>query len=743
MSDSDDTSLLHEYCASRSEAAFTSLVRRHLPLVYHAALRRLTVPALAEEAAQNAFARLAVKAGSVARHPERLRAWLHRTAYLEACVLARKESRQARLPASVEPVLHDAMDRSEIYVRLDEQLNALPELDRELLLRHYCGGEEYRRIADAVGKSEAACKKRVERAILRLANALGGVGSAGVVAAALSTSGTQATAMPSAERVAATALRKGAGSSTAGALSGMAVAACIASSLTGGALGWSRGESVPSLHPGVPAEQRLLGGTVAAPLPPRPAPVVRSLDDVLESVQCERIGPLIDYLPRATVADLRALIAEDEPAGSHVSTARWLALKRWAEVDPAGGFDYCLAQERERIGYSMPFTTMMLAKWMRADSAGARKAFAALPFVDRSRLAADMVLEDETLADQLVAAHSNLFWAVESQRTQYPDVARQAAMDERIIAAALQRGGDAESQPFFDAFYQLWKKDPTGAIARAETIPSEELRSQVLANLREPAPYVTPKSDSFPPSQARTSALSDEMTGLMEQQPERVIKSLRDAPPGGERDAIYRAASRVMAGSDPWKLFAIVTDLRGSVGNWENHIERALKSAGKEDPVRALAAIPGLAPRIRAREHNEMPILEMTKNVIEGWMERDFTAALRWVAASESPSLINDVKLRMNGTGHWVEPLIAMLDNPTENERHMAQWGLKDTVAEAVLDGTAAEILAKIPRRDADDILERWARWRFDSGKTAEAEAFVSLMSPDRRAKALPQHPEP
>ena len=162
MSGPDDATLLREYCATRSEQAFTTLVRRHLPLVYHAALRRLGSPALAEEAAQNAFARLAFKSASAARHPERLRAWLHRTAFLEACTIARKETRLSRLPAPAEPT-HEPMNRPEIYDRLDEALNSLPELDRELILRRCCGGEDFRRIAAAVGKSETACQKRVER----------------------------------------------------------------------------------------------------------------------------------------------------------------------------------------------------------------------------------------------------------------------------------------------------------------------------------------------------------------------------------------------------------------------------------------------------------------------------------------------------------------------------------------------------------------------------------------------------
>ncbi len=79
-----DHALLEEFQSTRSEAAFTLLVKRHLPLVFHTALRRVGSRALAEEAAQATFCRLAAKIAAVVRHPERLKAWLSRTAYLEA-----------------------------------------------------------------------------------------------------------------------------------------------------------------------------------------------------------------------------------------------------------------------------------------------------------------------------------------------------------------------------------------------------------------------------------------------------------------------------------------------------------------------------------------------------------------------------------------------------------------------------------------------------------------------------------
>ncbi len=84
MTETDDILLMRSFCADRDEAAFAQLVGRHLGMVHGVALRRLRSRVLAEEVAQNVFTRLAVKADAVARHPERLRGWLHRTAWLEA-----------------------------------------------------------------------------------------------------------------------------------------------------------------------------------------------------------------------------------------------------------------------------------------------------------------------------------------------------------------------------------------------------------------------------------------------------------------------------------------------------------------------------------------------------------------------------------------------------------------------------------------------------------------------------------
>ena len=57
---SDDTELLHSYATERSEAAFAELVRRHVDLVYSAALRMVNGDAhAAQDLAQKVFCELA------------------------------------------------------------------------------------------------------------------------------------------------------------------------------------------------------------------------------------------------------------------------------------------------------------------------------------------------------------------------------------------------------------------------------------------------------------------------------------------------------------------------------------------------------------------------------------------------------------------------------------------------------------------------------------------------------------
>ena len=79
MNSLSDQQLLRDYTERRSEAAFTELVRRHVDLVYSAALRMVRDTHLAEDVTQSAFVALAQSAGQLSDRPV-LSGWLHRTA---------------------------------------------------------------------------------------------------------------------------------------------------------------------------------------------------------------------------------------------------------------------------------------------------------------------------------------------------------------------------------------------------------------------------------------------------------------------------------------------------------------------------------------------------------------------------------------------------------------------------------------------------------------------------------------
>src|SRR3954469_17048998 len=74
-----DAQLLSAYATKGDEGAFTELVRRHLNLVYFAALRRTRGNGpLAEEIAQSVFAEAARKAALLTRHATVI-GWLYTT----------------------------------------------------------------------------------------------------------------------------------------------------------------------------------------------------------------------------------------------------------------------------------------------------------------------------------------------------------------------------------------------------------------------------------------------------------------------------------------------------------------------------------------------------------------------------------------------------------------------------------------------------------------------------------------
>src|SRR5215469_4014083 len=89
-----DCELLREFARTNSEDAFAELVKRHLNLVYSAALRQVNGDAhLAKDIAQTVFTDLARKARSLAGR-ENLSGWLYTSTHFAAAKIIRGESRR-------------------------------------------------------------------------------------------------------------------------------------------------------------------------------------------------------------------------------------------------------------------------------------------------------------------------------------------------------------------------------------------------------------------------------------------------------------------------------------------------------------------------------------------------------------------------------------------------------------------------------------------------------------------------
>ena len=169
----DDMRLVREYAARQSESAFATLVSRHTNLVYSAALRQTRDPQLAEEVTQVVFILLARKAASLGAKTI-LTGWLYRAAcYVSGSALKRERRRQHREQEAFMQSELDAQAGStwnQMSPLLDGAMLRLGQADRDALVLRYFEGRSLNEVGSALGASEDAVKKRVNRALEKLRN---------------------------------------------------------------------------------------------------------------------------------------------------------------------------------------------------------------------------------------------------------------------------------------------------------------------------------------------------------------------------------------------------------------------------------------------------------------------------------------------------------------------------------------------------------------------------------------------
>jgi RNA polymerase sigma factor (sigma-70 family) len=175
LDDTPDRDLLARFAATRDEAAFTTLVHRHGPLVLGVCRRALRNEADADDAFQATFLVLA-RRGSKLDPAQPLGPWLYRVAVLTARTVRRGNARRfARLekpPANLAAPAPDAA--TDLRLDLDRALLALPEKYRTPLVMCHLQGWSRREAAACLGCREGTLSSLLARGLVKLKNRLRG-----------------------------------------------------------------------------------------------------------------------------------------------------------------------------------------------------------------------------------------------------------------------------------------------------------------------------------------------------------------------------------------------------------------------------------------------------------------------------------------------------------------------------------------------------------------------------------------
>jgi RNA polymerase sigma factor (sigma-70 family) len=163
-----DGQLLHRFTTRRDEAAFTTLVRRHGPLVLGVCRRLLNNPHDADDAFQATFLVLVRRAATLDGRSS-LGPWLYgvarRTALCARATALRRSARQTEIHDMAAPKTADILEDREMQQLLEEELDRLPEKYRAPLVLCYLQGRTHEQAARELGRPSGSMSRHVGRAL--------------------------------------------------------------------------------------------------------------------------------------------------------------------------------------------------------------------------------------------------------------------------------------------------------------------------------------------------------------------------------------------------------------------------------------------------------------------------------------------------------------------------------------------------------------------------------------------------
>ena len=213
----DDRTLLREYATSNSEAAFETLVSRHIRLVHSAALRQMRDSHWAEEVTQVVFIILAQKAGRISAETI-LSGWLIKTTRFVALAQTRAAARRRQYEQESHMQSENQLNPpdplwEEISPLLDEALVQLGDKDRQAVMLRFFEDRSLTEVGRSLGIAEDAARMRISRALEKLRCFFlkrGVTASVAIIAGALTANSVQAAPVALAKTITAVAVVKGA-----------------------------------------------------------------------------------------------------------------------------------------------------------------------------------------------------------------------------------------------------------------------------------------------------------------------------------------------------------------------------------------------------------------------------------------------------------------------------------------------------------------------------------------------------
>lgn len=178
-----DEKLLAAYCAGGDADALSEIIRRYAPLVYASACRQMSRADAADDVMQHVFMALARRAREI-RSASALGPWLLRATRYTAANQMKTEQRRRRHetvagaqrseaaagadPSAAAIAVEEERKWAAIRPVLDEAISRLAPADQTALVLRFFRGLKLGEVADAVGTTEEAARKRVGRAVDRL-----------------------------------------------------------------------------------------------------------------------------------------------------------------------------------------------------------------------------------------------------------------------------------------------------------------------------------------------------------------------------------------------------------------------------------------------------------------------------------------------------------------------------------------------------------------------------------------------